>query len=177
MAIRSSSYEDEFMASLTDPKEAAAYLDAARKDSRDSLLVALRDVAQAHKMAKVAEEAAVDRASLYRMLNAGGNPTLDSFDSVLRAVGLTFRIIAIQKHQESERPEPHEAQGRQASITPLDSKMIFRQVRARSIKHGWSKNTPNAGRIAASQPIRNEIFELPLVATKEDYGYISTANC
>ena len=55
-------------------------------------LVALRDVAEARQMAKVAEEAGIARESIYRMLAAKGNPTYSSLLGILRAVGLTLTI-------------------------------------------------------------------------------------
>jgi probable addiction module antidote protein len=76
---------------LKDPEYAAAYLNAARKEG--IFLLALRDVAEAHKISKVAEQAAVNRESLYRVLSAKGNPTKDTFDKVLNVLGLDYDIV------------------------------------------------------------------------------------
>jgi probable addiction module antidote protein len=102
MAIRSSSYRDEFFEALADPEEAAEYLNAAARDSQESLLMALRDVAQARQMAKVAEGAGVKRESLYRTLSAQGNPTLDTFTGVLGAVGLYMVFAPIHEGESQE---------------------------------------------------------------------------
>jgi probable addiction module antidote protein len=77
---------------LADPQEAAAYLNAALEDSEEMFRVALRDVAEARQMAKVAENAGVARESVYRMLTAKGNPTYTSLIGILHAVGLKMTI-------------------------------------------------------------------------------------
>ena len=92
MPKRTSSFRDELLASLVDPQEAAAYLNAAIEDSDEMFLIALRDVAEAKQMAKVAEGAGVARESVYRMLHAKGNPTYSSLTGILHAVGLRFEI-------------------------------------------------------------------------------------
>ena len=58
----------------------------------ESFLVALRDVAEARQMAKVAKEAGVAREALYRMLSETGNPTLNSLCAVLKSVGLRLSV-------------------------------------------------------------------------------------
>jgi probable addiction module antidote protein len=58
-------------------------------------LVALRDVAEANQMAKVAESACVARESLYRMLSPTGNPTYGTLSSILAANGLRFRVDVV----------------------------------------------------------------------------------
>jgi probable addiction module antidote protein len=81
---------------LTDPARAAAYLNAAREDSQEMLFEALRDVAQARQMSKVAREAKITRESLYKVTSVVGNPNYDTFDSVLDALGLDFIIVPKQ---------------------------------------------------------------------------------
>jgi len=57
-------------------------------------MLALRDVAEAHKIAKIAVAAEVNRETLYRTLSARGNPTLSTLDSILDAIGVDqeFRV-------------------------------------------------------------------------------------
>lgn len=100
MAIKSISFEEDLLESLTDPEEAAAYLAAAIRDSKESFLAALRDVAMAHKMAKVAEEASVERASLYRMLSANGNPNLENMISILEVMGLALDVVPKKRREQ-----------------------------------------------------------------------------
>jgi probable addiction module antidote protein len=63
-----------------DPKFAAEYLKAALDDEEESrvLLIALRHLAQAQGIAKVAKAAGIERESLYRALSAHGNPHLST---------------------------------------------------------------------------------------------------
>jgi len=77
---------------LTDPETAAAYLTAAIGDSPRIFRKALRNVAQSHQMAKIAREAGVTRESLYRATSDIGNPTLDTLENVLGAMGLRISI-------------------------------------------------------------------------------------
>ncbi|MEO8657228.1 MAG: addiction module antidote protein [Bryobacteraceae bacterium] len=92
MPKRTSSFRDDLLADLADPEEAVQYLNASLEDSAELFLVALRDVAEANQMAKVAGAAGVARESVYRMLAAKGNPTYASLLGILRAVGLKMAI-------------------------------------------------------------------------------------
>ena len=60
------------------------------------LLVAVRNVAEAHKMSHVAREANVSRESLYKTLSSEGNPLLVSYRNVMNALGLK-NLIAVPK--------------------------------------------------------------------------------
>jgi probable addiction module antidote protein len=79
-----------------DPKFAAAYLKAALEvaDEPGSLLIALRHLAQARGIAKVAEAAGVERESLYRALSLRGNPRLSTLVAVTKAIGLRLTVEA-----------------------------------------------------------------------------------
>jgi len=79
--------------SLQDPAEAAAYLDAALEDEDIQVfLLALRDVAEARGMSRVAAETDLNRESLYRMLSEEGNPRLSSLEALLHTFGLRLAI-------------------------------------------------------------------------------------
>jgi probable addiction module antidote protein len=79
----------------SDPDYAADYLSAAKADSNEAFLVALRDVAEAQKgMKKVAKEAGVNRENLYRALSKKGNPRIDTLDSVLDVLGIQVKFVA-----------------------------------------------------------------------------------
>ena len=97
MTRKSTSYRERLLASLVDPSEAEAYLNAALEDSQESFLKGLKNVAQAHQMAKVAREAGVQRETLYRSLSSEGNPTFDTLLSILKAVGLRINVERIEK--------------------------------------------------------------------------------
>ncbi|MGA9544719.1 MAG: addiction module antidote protein, partial [Candidatus Sulfotelmatobacter sp.] len=79
---------------LSSPEQAARYLNAARRDSKEALLDAVKNVIQANQVARVAREAGVSRESVYRSFSAEGNPTFDTFDSVLAAVGVKIKFEA-----------------------------------------------------------------------------------
>jgi probable addiction module antidote protein len=92
MANGTSSYREALLESLVDPREAVRYLNAVLKDYPEGFLKALRNVAQARQMSQVAEVAGIQRESLYRALSDGGNPTFETFTSVLAALDLRMTI-------------------------------------------------------------------------------------
>lgn len=76
-----------------DPKLAAEYLNAAAEDSDPRIyLAALRTVAEAKGMAKVAKAAGVPRESLYRALSSSGNPRFSTLHAILKAAGLKMAV-------------------------------------------------------------------------------------
>ena len=79
-----------------DPEFAAEYLRAAIEDTDEPkvLLLALRQVAEARGVAKVAKAAGVERESLYRALSKNGNPRLSTLVAVARAIGLKLTVEA-----------------------------------------------------------------------------------
>lgn len=79
-----------------DPGFAAEYLKAALQDSDEPrvLLVALRHIAQARGIAKIAKAAGIERESLYRALSARGNPRLSTLHAVTKAVGMKLTVEA-----------------------------------------------------------------------------------
>jgi probable addiction module antidote protein len=79
-----------------DPEFAAEYLKAAMEDSDEPrvLLIALRHIAQARGIAKVAKKAGIERESLYRVLSPRGNPRLSTLIAVIKALGLSLTVEA-----------------------------------------------------------------------------------
>ena len=93
MPKRTSSYHDSLLNDLRDPQEAANYVNAAIEDgSTETLLLALRNVAEANKMARVAKGAGVTREAIYRMLSRSGNPRLSSLWGVFPSLGLRVTV-------------------------------------------------------------------------------------
>lgn len=77
----------------SEPELAVEYLNAAaEEDDPRVYLTALRTVAEAQGMARVASTAGVPRESLYRALSEGGNPRFDTFRAILRAAGLKLAV-------------------------------------------------------------------------------------
>ena len=75
---------------------AAEYLKAAMEDEDEPrvLLIALRHIAQARGVAKIAKAAGIERESLYRALSASGNPRLSTLAAVTKAIGLRLTVEA-----------------------------------------------------------------------------------
>ena len=92
MPKRTASYSSWLSHKLSDPEIAANYLNAANRDSKAAFLKALRKVAEARQISKVAKGAGVSRESLYRMTSETGNPTYSSLRGILQAVGLNLRV-------------------------------------------------------------------------------------
>ena len=94
-------YHDSLIEALQNPEEAAEYLNAALEEGdTEMLLVALRNVAEAHGgMSKVSRETELNRANLYKMLSKNGNPEIKTLDQVLHIFGLRVLITTIKKSQ------------------------------------------------------------------------------
>jgi probable addiction module antidote protein len=103
MANKTSSYRESLLAALVDTAEASAYLNAALEESQESFLKALKNVAQAHQMSKVAKEAGIQRETLYRSFSEQGNPTFETLSSVLDALGMRLMVAANSNAESSLR--------------------------------------------------------------------------
>jgi probable addiction module antidote protein len=93
---RSVSYDDYLIESLKDSGRAEAYLKAALEDDDSRVfLQALRNVAQARGVSKVAAKSKLNRESLYKMMSKRGNPSLQSLAALLSSLG--FRLTVESK--------------------------------------------------------------------------------
>lgn len=78
---------------LTTEEDILACLNVALEEGDDlDLRLALRDIARAYSMGKVADAAGVSRESLYRSLSAEGNPRFTTVMRVLDALGYTIEV-------------------------------------------------------------------------------------
>ena len=79
---------------LQNPKNAAAYIEAALADGDSGdLLHALRNVAESRGgIAHIAERTGLNREALYRTLSKRGNPQLKSLTAILGATGLRLSV-------------------------------------------------------------------------------------
>ena len=95
----SRSYQDSLIKGLQDPKEAAAYLDAALEEGdRAAFLLAIRHVIEAlGGMTQMARDTGLNRENLYRVLSEQGNPELNSLEKLLKALGLRLAVEVDQK--------------------------------------------------------------------------------
>ena len=97
MAVKSKkSYQEDLIEGLKNPKEAAAYLNAAIEEGdRELFLLALRNIAEAQGgISIIAEKAHLNRENLYRMLSKRGNPEIKSLLTLLRVMGLELTVKA-----------------------------------------------------------------------------------
>ena len=94
MNATSRKYQDSLIEALCDPREAAAYLDAALEEGdRAVFLVAIRNVIRAlGGMTHIARETGLNRENLYRVLSEEGNPELASLEKLLKSLGLRLSV-------------------------------------------------------------------------------------
>lgn len=94
--VKVKKYKEHLLEQLQDPKEAAAYLNAALHDEDHHLfLLALRDITEANGgMAWLAGETDLNRENLYRTFSKKGNPRFFNLLTVLDAIGLELSIKA-----------------------------------------------------------------------------------
>lgn len=93
MTKSSVKYEEGLKNALTDPEEAAAYLNAALDDgSQEIFLMALRDVAETKGIMELARESSLNRENVYRILSGKGNPQLSSLKALLETLGLRLAV-------------------------------------------------------------------------------------
>ena len=93
MTKRTKKYEELLFEELKDPKAAVEYLNASLHDGdRAIFLLALRDVAVAHGMSEIAEEAGLGRQSLYKTLSGAGNPKFETVVAILGSIGIEMSL-------------------------------------------------------------------------------------
>jgi probable addiction module antidote protein len=90
----SRSYQDSLIRRLSDPEEAAAYLDAALEaGDRPAFLLAIRNVIDARGgMTQMARQTGLNRENLYRVLSERGNPEINSLEKLLKGLGLRLAV-------------------------------------------------------------------------------------
>lgn len=87
MALKTSPWDS---AELLDSSEAiAAYVEAAFEDGDPAVIAhALGVVARARGMSQLAKDAGLSRDAMYKAFQPGGNPTLQTLTSVMKALGM-----------------------------------------------------------------------------------------
>ncbi len=86
-------YEDGLDDRLKNPLYAIEYLNSILEENdADLLLLGLRDVARVHGFAKLAEQAGLNRESLYKALARGKNPRIGTVLDLLSAMGCRIRL-------------------------------------------------------------------------------------
>ena len=96
-------FEKHHFEFLSDPERARAYLevaleDYARDQDRSALLLALKDVATAKGgLGRLARQANLNRAHVYKALSGKGNPRLDTMEKILNSLGFRLSIEPLSK--------------------------------------------------------------------------------
>ena len=91
---------------ITTPYDAADYLkteedmvgllEAALEDGHPQVIAAaLGAIARAHGMTKLAKETGLNREGLYKTLSGDGNPELETFIKVIKALGLQLHASPV----------------------------------------------------------------------------------
>jgi probable addiction module antidote protein len=72
------------------------YLNAALEDENpDVFLIAVRDVARARGMSKLAKDSGLGRESLYKTLSLGAHPRYDTIMKLLYALGVRIKTVPV----------------------------------------------------------------------------------
>jgi probable addiction module antidote protein len=85
-------YHEDLRERLKDPAYAVEYLKAALNDMPAVFLLALRNVAEARGIARLAQETKLNRENLYAMLSERGNPVLSSLSVIVDALGMRLSV-------------------------------------------------------------------------------------
>ena len=94
IGMRLKNYREDLLERLKDADYAAEYLAQvlAEKD-KAAFLVALKDVVEATGgMSVMAKRVGLKRSSLYKVFSKRGNPTLETLQAILEALGLRVTV-------------------------------------------------------------------------------------
>lgn len=103
MKKNTADYHEYLIASLRDPQEAIAYLRVALEEyeqdgDNEVFLLALRNVAEARGgISMLAKKTHLNRQNLYRTLSGKGNPTFQTLDAILHALGFRLSVEPLLK--------------------------------------------------------------------------------
>lgn len=94
---RTVSHRDFLTKHLTNPTEAAAYLNAVAEDREIKyLLKALRNVVKAQGgVGELAKKTKLSRTTLYKTLSAAGNPEVGTLDAILAVYGIRIGFFTV----------------------------------------------------------------------------------
>ncbi|MGA2858679.1 MAG: addiction module antidote protein [Candidatus Sulfotelmatobacter sp.] len=98
MAKATRTYSQWRQEKLTDPERAVRYLNAAKRESREAFLHAVKNVIQARQVTKIAKEIGMARESVYRSFSAEGNPAFYGVDAVMEALDIDIIFVPSVRH-------------------------------------------------------------------------------
>jgi probable addiction module antidote protein len=75
-------------------KEQIAYLEAALDEDDPSFIAtAIGDIAKARGVSEFARETGLSREAIYKAFRPGGNPTIDTLNKAMKALGLKLKLV------------------------------------------------------------------------------------
>lgn len=81
---------------LESEADIVAYLNTALEDGDTSVIAtALGDIARAKGMTQLAKETGITRDGLYKALSPTGNPSFDTMQKVMKALGLRLDVATL----------------------------------------------------------------------------------
>ena len=81
---------------LKTEEDRVGFLEAALEDGHPQVIAsALGAIARAHGMTKLAKETGLNREGLYKTLSGDGNPELETFIKVIKALGLQLHASPV----------------------------------------------------------------------------------
>src|SRR5437879_988413 len=92
--LRLKNYTDDFVERLKNPDYAAEYLaHVLAENDKAAFLIPLKDVVEATGgMSAMAKRVGLKRPSLYKVFSKRGNPTLETLQAILGALGLRVTV-------------------------------------------------------------------------------------
>ncbi|HLC16685.1 MAG TPA: transcriptional regulator [Thermodesulfovibrionia bacterium] len=92
-------YEAGLQDALSDPLEAAAYLNAALEEgSQEAFLLTLQDIAEAKGIYKTTSQTRLNMESLHGILYSKEYPQLTALNILLRSLGLKLAVQVEKNH-------------------------------------------------------------------------------
>ncbi len=78
-------------------KQQISYLEAALDEDDPSFIAtAIGDVARARGVSAFARETGLSREAIYKAFRPGGNPTIDTINKALRALGVRLKLVRVK---------------------------------------------------------------------------------
>ena len=136
---------------LDSPKAMAAYLaESMKADDTEGLIHALAEIAKAKGVNKVAEDAGVNRESLYKVLKKGAKTRFDTIRKLMTAIGLELTVQPIAGSVAASR-------ARAVAAKPAAAKPAAKPA---------VKKPAAAAKPAAAKPAAKPAVKKPAVAAK-----------
>ncbi|MEK7484220.1 MAG: addiction module antidote protein [Planctomycetota bacterium] len=105
------SFKEYHIEKLKNPEYARLHLEIALEEyekdrDKEAFLLALKDLAEAQGgISKLAEKTKLSRQSLYKVLSSTGNPTLETIENILTALGFRLSVLPL-KENDSKNQKP-----------------------------------------------------------------------